>query len=229
MNSSDKKELFQSAFLPILFVVIIWFIKISEFYTESSFSNFGVKPRDAFGLVGIIFSPFLHSDFEHLVANSVPILILSVGIFHFYKQIAFKTIGLMWILTGLGVWIMGRSAYHIGASGLIYAFTTFLFFSGILRRFMPLIAISLLVTFLYGSLVWGIFPWEIGISWEGHLMGFLAGIVVAFYYKFEGPQRKKYEWELDDEADEFDDSLGTLSDSYDNIGTIEENENTSKM
>jgi len=225
MESSEKKEIVRSIFLPILFVVITWFIKISEFYTHNSFSYFGIKPRDTFGLLGIIFSPFLHSDFEHLWANSIPILILSVGIFYFYKQIAFKTIGLMWFLTGLGVWIMGRTSYHIGASGLIYAFTTFLFFSGILRKYMPLIAISLLVAFLYGSLVWGIFPMETGISWEGHLMGFLAGIVVAFFYKSEGPQRKKYVWEFEDDDDENQDTSISITDTYDVNYIYKESEN----
>ena len=208
---TEKKKFINSIFLPLLFVVIIWFIKISEYLTDNSFAFLGVKPRNAWGLLGIIFSPFIHGDFEHLWANTVPFLILSVGIFYFYKKIALNVIGLIWLLSGMGVWIMARNSYHIGASGLIYAFTTFLFFSGILRKYLPLIAISLLVAFLYGSLVWGILPQARNISWEGHLMGFIAGIVVAIYYQKQGPQRKKHEWELEDGENEIESAETTTS------------------
>jgi hypothetical protein len=107
---------------------------------------------------------------------------------------------------GFGSGWGGRESYHIGASGLVYGLTTFLFFSGMFRRDIKLMALSMLVVFLYGGMVWGIFPLFIGISWEAHLFGAFSGLLFAFVYRMEGPQRKVYAWEneTDDEADEPD-------------------------
>jgi membrane associated rhomboid family serine protease len=109
---------------------------------------------------------------------------------------------LIYLISGIWLWFGGRPAYHIGASGIIYGFASFLFISGIIRKYIPLMAISLLVAFLYGGLIWGVLPIDMKISWEGHLYGGIAGIVVAFYYKNKGPQRKKYDWEIEEEYEE---------------------------
>ncbi|MFM8431214.1 MAG: rhomboid family intramembrane serine protease, partial [Bacteroidota bacterium] len=158
-------------------------------------------PRSLEGLIGIAISPFLHSDLDHLVSNTIPILIVGAGLFHFYKSIATKVIVLIWILTGAWVWLIGRQEYHIGASGLIYGMVVFLFFSGIFRKDVRLMAISMLVVFLYGSLAWGILPIDPRQSWETHLAGSIAGLFVAIYYKSEGPQRKLYQWEIDEKSE----------------------------
>jgi membrane associated rhomboid family serine protease len=136
--------------------------------------------------------------------NSLPILILGTALFYFYGKLGLKVSVILYFLCGILLWLSARPSYHIGASGLIYAFAGFLFMSGILRREKRLIAISLLVAFLYGSLFWGIFPIKEGISWEGHLWGGIAGFVIAYYYRKEGPQRKKFEWELEEEEHEED-------------------------
>jgi membrane associated rhomboid family serine protease len=121
--------------------------------------------------------------------------------FYFYRPIAFSVFFWIYVMTGVWLWAAGREAYHIGASGLIYGFSSFLFFSGIFRKERTLMVLSLLVTFLYGGLVWGILPLSPQISWEAHLLGSLAGFITAFYFRKEGPQAKKYDWE--EEKDEF--------------------------
>jgi membrane associated rhomboid family serine protease len=130
---------------------------------------------------------------------------LSIALFYFYSEVAFRVFFSTYFLTGLLVWLGGRAAWHIGASGLVYGLASFLFFSGIIRRYFRLIALSLLIVFLYGSMVWGIFPgvYKKNVSWESHMLGFISGAVLALWYKNEGPQRPVYEWmEKDDPEDD---------------------------
>ncbi|MBN2172974.1 MAG: rhomboid family intramembrane serine protease [Bacteroidales bacterium] len=161
----------------------------------------GVYPRHAFGLIGILTSPLIHENLKHLFANTIPLFVLGSTLFYFYKEISFRVFFIIYFLTGLAVWAGAREAYHIGASGVIYGLASFLFFSGIFRKAVNLLAITMLVTFLYGSMVWGIFPElfpEQNISWESHFWGLVIGLILAFYYRKQGPQRKIYEWENED-------------------------------
>jgi len=160
----------------------MWLSKTAEFYFDFDFRNFGIFPRKTESLKGIFFSPFVHGNFDHLMSNTIPFFLLSTAIFYFYRRMAYRIIFFTWVLTGLAVWIGGRYSWHIGASGLVYAFASFIFFAGILNKERQLIAISLLVAFLYGGLVWGVFPGKKGISWESHLFGFLNGFVFAYFY-----------------------------------------------
>ena len=160
----------------------MWLSKTCEFFFDLDFKTFGIFPRNSESLKGIILAPFVHGNFEHLMGNSLPFLFLAGAIFFFYRKMAIRIIFFSWILTGLLVWIGGRYSWHIGASGLIYAFASFLFFSGILSKERQLIAIALLVAFLYGGLIWGIFPADEGVSWESHLFGFLSGFVFAWFF-----------------------------------------------
>jgi membrane associated rhomboid family serine protease len=202
----ERKSLLRSFYFPALFVAIMWLVKGLELHLETRFSKWGVLPRTVEGLKGIIFSPFIHGDFEHLFNNSFPILLLGAALFHFYRPIAHKVFFLTYIIGNVWLWAIGRESYHIGASGIIYGLASFLFFSGVLRKHMPLLVISLLVVFLYGSLVWGIFPGKERISFEGHLTGSLAGIILSFYFRSDGPQRKKYKWEEEPEEEEDDEN-----------------------
>lgn len=180
-------------------------VEIIEAVFDLDFSFLGVKPLSAEGLPGIILFHFLHGDWEHLFANSVPILVLGTSLYYFYRPIANKILLILIFSTGLLTWCGARSGVHIGASALVYGLSFFLMLSGFIRRDRKLIIISLIVVFLYGSLVWGLYPKyaiENNISWEGHLSGFVMGIVLAFYYKKEGPQREEHVW--DDEEDEDD-------------------------
>ena len=180
-------------------------VEIIEAVFDLDFSFLGVKPLSAEGLPGIILFHFLHGDWEHLFANSVPILVLGTSLYYFYRPIANKILIILIFSTGLLTWCGARSGVHIGASALVYGLSFFLMLSGFIRRDRKLIIISLIVVFLYGSLVWGLYPKyaiENNISWEGHLSGFVMGIVLAFYYKKEGPQREEHVW--NDEEDEDD-------------------------
>jgi membrane associated rhomboid family serine protease len=142
-----------------------------------------------------------HDDYKHLLNNSIPTFLLITLLFYSYKKIALKVFFFSWIYTGLFLWIFAKNngAYHIGMSGVIYSLATFLFTSGVLRKYLPLQALSLFIVFIYGSLIWGIFPTNSRVSWEGHLMGFVVGIILAFYYRKEGPQRPKYDYEIEKE------------------------------
>ena len=199
-----RKKLLLSMIIPGMVVVIMWMVKIVEVLFEADFSGFGIYPLAAGGLPGILFSPFIHADFKHLFNNSLPLFFLSVALFYFYSEVALKVFTLTYFLTGLLVWIAGRDAWHIGASGLVYGLASFLFFSGIIRRYFRLIALSLLIVFLYGSMVWGLFPGIYrNVSWESHMLGFFSGIVLSVWYRKEGPQKPVYDWmEKEDEENE---------------------------
>lgn len=207
----------RSFFYPFIFLLILWLIKAVELIFSLNLSEYGLYPLQAKGLPGILTAPFLHADLSHLFANSIPLLILGALLFYFYKDIAWPVLILLYLITGIWVWTFARGgSVHIGASGIIYGLASFLFFSGIIRREARLMVITLLVTFLYGGLIWGIFPQFFPvqrISWESHLMGLLAGLVLAFYFRKSGPQRKIYEWE-----DEDDDNNET-SDSAEHSGS----------
>ena len=190
------------AFIPAaFFVALLWIVKYMEYSSGNNFGEYGVFPRHVEGLKGIITSPFIHNDLEHLTSNSIPLLLLGAALVYFYKELALKVFLLIYFLSGTGLWIGGREVYHIGASGLVYGMAFFLFVSGILRKDTRLLAISLLVVFLYGSMVWGVFPLWRGISWEAHLFGSLAGILCAVAFRNEGPERPKYLWEVEPEPE----------------------------
>jgi len=201
MNKSDKKHLYSSLFVPSLFLLIMWLVKIIEVNFNFSFVKFGVSPQNVSGLKGILFSPFIHKDFTHLLNNSYPILILGGMLFSFYRKIATSIFLWLFFISGLWLWIIGRPSFHIGASGIIYSLASFIIVSGIIRKNPRLSAVSLVIIFLYGSMIWGILPTNEAVSWEGHLAGFTAGVLVAIFYKNEGPERKKYQWEIDEELE----------------------------
>lgn len=206
MESQDEKRLLLSSMLiPVILLMVMWLVKIVEVVFHLDFGFLGIKPLSVEGLPGIVFFHFLHGNWKHLISNSVPILILGTSLYYFYRPIANKILLILLFSTGLLTWCGARGGVHIGASALVYGLCFFLMLSGFLRRDRKLIIISLVVVFLYGSLVWGLYPKyaiENNISWEGHLSGFVMGIVLAFFYKNEGPQREDYIWEDDDETDD---------------------------
>ncbi len=171
----------------------------------------GLLPRNLIGLLGIITSPLIHADFSHLISNTIPLVILGWIIFFFYPKVSYILFIFIYILTGLLVWIFARQVYHIGASGVVYGFVSFLFFSGIFRRDNKSIALALVITFLYGGLVWGMIPGLKGISWESHFLGAITGLLAAYMFRKIDPPAKKYDWE--DEPDDFD--VNELEVSYD--------------
>jgi membrane associated rhomboid family serine protease len=197
-----RKKLFLCMIIPGIFVFTMWLVRIIEVLFGIDLSEFGIYPLTTRGLPGIIFSPFIHADFKHLLSNSLPLFFLSIALFYFYSEVALKVFVLTFFLTGILVWIAGRDAWHIGASGLVYGLASFLFFSGIIRKYFRLIALSLLIVFLYGSMVWGLFPGVYkNVSWESHMLGFFSGVVLSVWYRKEGPQRPVYEWMEEEEGE----------------------------
>ncbi len=185
---------------PFLSVLLLWVIFWLDVRFHLNLHYFGILPRTLEGTPGILFSPFIHGNIEHLYNNSVPLLVLIAALRFFYRDLTFQVLGFGLVLTGLITWIIGRESYHIGASGLVYLLVSFIFFKGIRTKYYRLVALSLVVVMVYGSLVWYIFPnVEEGISWEGHLAGLVTGF--AFAVSFKTPEYKKiirYEWERPD-------------------------------
>lgn len=198
--TEEKKKFISSIIPPALFIVIIWSVKILETMFVFDFVRFGVYPRDLTNLLGILRFPFIHANFDHLISNTLPILFLGVGLYYFYPKSATKVVGIIYIVSSSLVWLFARPSYHIGASGLIYGIAAFLFFSGIIRRDTRAITLALLVTFIYGGLIWGVLPSDAGISWEGHLFGGLTGIACAFIFRKSDPYFK-YEWQKEPDED----------------------------
>ncbi|WP_163274194.1 rhomboid family intramembrane serine protease [Dysgonomonas sp. 511] len=169
--------------LTIIIVLVIWIVAIVEHLFHLDFFFLGIYPRESDGLIGILFSPFVHGNWEHLIANTLPLFILLVALFFFYGRKSGYILPLLWITSGITLWLVGRPAWHIGASSVIYALASFLVFGGIISRNIKLVIVAVVVAVLYCGLIYGMFPGEEGISWEGHLSGFLSGILWAFLLK----------------------------------------------
>lgn len=174
-----------------------------ELKTGSNWVHFGVEPKNISGLKGVFFSPFIHGSVKHLFNNVLPLFFLLSAMMHFYDKLAYSIYIIIHIASGCLLWIIGREVFHIGASGVVYGLAAFMFFSGIFRRNTQLLAFSLLITFLYGSMVWGIFPETVkkGVSWEGHLSGATIGFILSIILLKKGPQKKKYDWDEEDNQD----------------------------
>ncbi|MCS6991731.1 MAG: rhomboid family intramembrane serine protease [Chitinophagales bacterium] len=176
-----------SVLIPLYFTLLLWAVELLEWAVQGRWEQYGIMPREVRGLIGVLLAPFLHDNFSHLISNSIPLVLLGAALIYFYGDLAYRVVLITWVIDGLGVWLMGRPSYHIGASGLVYGMTSFVFFSGLLRKNRSLLSLSLAVVFVYGGLVWGMLPYLTHLSWEGHLMGFLCGIVLAVLFRNMGP------------------------------------------
>ena len=187
----DIRRITVAMVIPLFLIFILYMIKILEIGAEWDFTHLGVYPLHQKGVFGIFAHPLVHSDFHHLMANTIPLFFLAWCLFYFYRNIAPYIFFIIWIGCGALTFVIGKPGWHIGASGIIYGLAFFLFFSGLLRRHIPLIAISLLITFIYGGLVWNILPFFVKetTSWEGHLSGTITGVLCAIIFRKYGPQR----------------------------------------
>ena len=204
----EKKQILYALFFPVLFIILLWLILFVDIVWGTGFSRLGVYPGKTYGLLGIFTSPLIHSGIKHLFYNSIPLLVLSWCLFFFYKDLGYGVFPILWVLSGVFTWILGRDAWHIGASGIMYSLAFFLFFSGIFRKYIPLMAVSLMVVFLYGNTVWNMFPIaeivDPSVSWEGHLSGAISGFLCALFFRNYGPQKPEPEEEDEEEEDEDD-------------------------
>ena len=187
MNTDKQLKLTKSIFLiPIAYVLIIWIIYGIEITFGYNFNKYGVYPRNLMGFRGVFLTHFIHSNTNHLFNNSIPLFVLLSSLFYFYKEVAYKVLFFGGFFAGFITWMIARESYHIGASGIVYVLFSFVFFSGVIKKHYRLVALSLIVIFLYGSMIWYILPIKDGISWEGHLSGLLVGLFFSILYRNKG-------------------------------------------
>lgn len=200
---SNKGRTLEAIIYPLLILAIMWAVFLMDRYFHLDLYKYGVKPQTTEGLKGILFMPFIHGqkDFSHIINNSVPIAIFLGTLIYFYREVAIYVTLVLWLGGGFLLWYFAANVhtYHIGMSGVIYGLFGFLLVSGFFKKYLPLQAISLFVAFMYGSMIWGILPTEERISWEGHLSGFLIGILLAFAFRKVGPVAPKYRYEIEQE------------------------------
>ncbi len=196
-----------SVILVCGFTLILWLIKLGETVLGQSLHALGVYPQSVSGLFGIVAAPFIHGSWQHLISNSLPIVLLGSMLIYGYPRSRWRVLAIVWVLSGLGVWLFARGSYHIGASGLSHGMFFFLFFAGILRRDKRSIALLMVAFFMYGAMFWTIFPHEPGISFEYHLFGALSGSLCALVFRHSDPKprRKVYDWEEEEPLPEDED------------------------
>lgn len=182
-SKTELKKMLLAMVIPGSFLFFCWMIYIIEISLNIDLSGYGLRPREISQWYGIITMPFLHGGFEHIIANTASFLVLGSLLFYFYNDDAIQIFIWSYFLSGIFTWIIGRNSIHIGASAMIYAFAGYLFTAGVISKNIRHMAIALIVVFMYGSMIWGIFPQNNNVSWEGHLSGFAAGIGLAFMYR----------------------------------------------
>jgi len=208
----DRARLRHAFRLAMIFAAVLWTIKTVEIIFHLDLVHYGVYPLQPGGLTGILTGPLVHGSWSHLFANTLPVVILATALFYGYPRSAKPVFTTVWIGSGLGVWLFARESYHIGASGLTFGIMFFLFVIGMLRWDKRAIALSMIIFFLYGSMIWGVFPSEPGISYESHFFGAVTGVLLAFILRNRDPmpEEKKYSWE-GEEDDDSDDSMDQSS------------------
>ena len=209
-NRAERRKFLGSLIIPLILVAVMWAVMIVEMSLGLDLNRYGLVPHTAQGLLGILTLPFLHGNWEHLMANSVPVIVLGTALYYFYPTLANRVMLITYLASGLLTWCLGDpSTTHVGASALIYGLNLFLVVSGFIRGNRQLIVISLIMVFLYGSFIWGMIPSLAkpqNISWEGHLSGAIIGVALALLLRKEGPQKEVHHWEEDDNDSGNDDS-----------------------
>ncbi|GAC32021.1 rhomboid family intramembrane serine protease [Paraglaciecola polaris] len=205
MNLS--KRLSNSILASITFVLLLWCIKSAEILFSLDLHMFAVYPHSRAGVLGIITAPLVHGSLEHIFSNSLPLLVLLTALLYGYPRSRIRVLVSVWLMSGLGVWLFARDAYHLGASGITHGIFFYLLVVGILRRDKSSVAIMMIAFFMYGGMTMSIFPREPGISFEYHLFGGINGALVALvWFRMDPkPQIKTYPWEH--QSSEIDDPI----------------------
>jgi membrane associated rhomboid family serine protease len=185
--------------LSFWFAGLLWLILIVDTVLDLGLARFGLRPRHLDGLIGVLTAPLLHSGAEHLFSNTLPLLISLTTVLYLYPRSALRVIPVIWLGSGILAWIIGRHSLHFGASGFVYGLLAYVFISGILRLDMRSVAVSIMVWFLYGSMIWGVLPIRPNMSWELHLCGAILGVAMAIVFRrWDVTPVKRYSWEDDD-------------------------------
>jgi membrane associated rhomboid family serine protease len=198
----DTPQLRRAAWTAFALVAVLWLVKLVEEFGGLDFGQFGVRPLQWSGLVGVLTAPLVHGSFQHLIMNTLPLFVLLALARFNYPRGSLRALVLIWLLGGLGIWLIGRPSFHIGASGVTHGLMFYLFLLGLLRRDRSATVIAMVVFFLYGGMVMTILPREPGVSWEAHLCGALAGALAAFIWQKLDPPAPlpRPSWELEEEA-----------------------------
>jgi membrane associated rhomboid family serine protease len=161
-------------------VAMLWIVEFVNLLFDHQFCRYGIFPRTPQGLVGIPFSPFLHAGVVHLFLNTGPLIVLGGLILMTGRAIFIRSTVFIILMGGLGLWLVGRPAYHVGASALIFGYFGFILAKGIFDRRMRSFFFAMVAIAAYGGLFWGLLPAASYVSWEGHACGFIAGILAAW-------------------------------------------------
>jgi len=198
-KSGPRVPLGDAFIVALAFVALLAVVYGITSFFDLDVARFGVRPREGWGLIGVLVAPLVHGDFGHLAANALPLAMVGAALIFLYPTCAGIVLATVYLGSGLAVWLFGRSSSHIGASGLVYGMVAFVFVSGIIRRDRRALALALLVSFVYGSLVWGVLPIRPGVSWESHLAGAAIGAVLAIALKGrDRPPPVVYSWEKEE-------------------------------
>lgn len=205
-DKAEKRKFLGSLIIPLITVALMWIVKLAEVSFGIDLNHWGLAPQTPRGLLGVLTMPFLHGNWDHLIANSVPVIVLGTALYYCYPTLANRVLLFSFLGSGLLTWCIGNSgSIHVGASALIYSLNLFLITSGFIRGNRQLTVIALIMVFLYGSFIWGMIPSLAipqNISWEGHLSGAIIGVALALMLRKEGPQKEVYHWDEDEENDD---------------------------
>ncbi len=180
-----RQQLIESIRGPVIAVIVLWLIHIYQSTAGWDPGNYGIVSRQIYGIWGILTGPLVHGSWSHLMSNTVPLFVLSALCLFFYRKVAQRALAMIYLLTGITVWLFARPVSHIGISGVVYGLVAFIFWNGIFRRNARSIILALMVMLFYSGMFIGIFPDQEGISWESHLLGSLTGIFTAFWFREE--------------------------------------------
>ena len=206
-TTADRRRLYIAFAVALSFALLLWVVKLVEYLGGLDFTQFGIYPRRADSLAGILLSPFIHGSIAHLFTNTAPIVVMGTVLLYGYPRASKVLLPSVYFGGGVAVWLFAREAYHVGASGLAFGMLFFVSTIGVVRWERRTIALSLVVLFLYGGMIWGVIPGAHDVSFESHLSGALIGIVLAFLLRNRdpGPPRNQYSWEHDEtETDDYD-------------------------
>jgi membrane associated rhomboid family serine protease len=205
IHNQHSSITFRQSFYTVLwFVILLWLIHIASTVSGLDLVRYGVYPGEISGLRGILFAPLIHGSFAHVFSNTLPLLVMGTDMLLGYPRSSKYVFPIIYFGVGLLVWLFGRESFHVGASGIAFGLLAFVFVVGALRWDKRAIALSCLVFFMYGSMIWGIFPTEPGVSFESHFFGAVIGVLCAIIFRNldAKPPEKRYDWEDETEEEE---------------------------